>query len=111
MDQINFTDFEKVEMRVGQIVESEKVEGSEKMLRFGVDFGPMGRKSVFSGIGKWFEPEEFINKKTAFVVNITPKKIMGQDSEAMILAADETASGKPGLIFFDEEVINGTRII
>ncbi len=111
MGQISIEAFFEVEIRVGEIVEAGKVDGSEKLLKMTVDFGEIGKRQVFTGIGKWFAPETFVNKKTAFVTNITPKPIMGQLSEAMILAAEETENEPPKLIFVDQEIRNGSRVI
>ena len=87
---ISYNDFSKIEMRVGEIVEAVKVDGSEKLIRMVVDLGPeLGKKVVFSGIYKWYKPEELLNKKTVFVVNVEPKAVMGELSEAMILGAEE----------------------
>jgi methionyl-tRNA synthetase len=108
MDLIKYDDFAKVDFRVGQIIEIIKVENSEKLLRMRVDFGELGIKIVFSGIYSWYKPEELLNKKTVFVVNIEPKKIMNELSEAMIFAAGdgETTS----ILWLDKEVTNGTKV-
>ena len=87
MDQIKYDDFAKVEFRVGEIKEAIEVEGSEKLLRLQVDFGEENLRTVFSGIKKWYFPNDLIGKKTVFVTNITPRKIMGEESQAMIFAA------------------------
>ena len=86
MDLINFDDFAKVEFRVGEIRECKKVEESEKLLRMEVDFGEEKLRVVFAGIAKNYEPDELIGKKTVFVANVKPRKIMGELSEAMIFA-------------------------
>ena len=86
MEQISYADFAKVEFRVGEIVEAKNVEESEKLIRMIVDFGQeLGQKIVFSGIRHWYSPLDLLNKKTVFVINISPKKIMGEESGAMIL--------------------------
>jgi methionyl-tRNA synthetase len=105
---IKYDDFAKVDFRVGQIIEVSKVEGSEKLIKMKVDFGEIGIKMVFSGIYKWYKPEDLVNKKTVFVVNIEPKKVMGELSEAMIFAAGdgETTS----VLWIDKDVANGTKV-
>ena len=87
MDAIKYDDFAKVEFKIGEIKEAIEVEGSEKLLRLQVDFGEEKLRNVFSGIKKWYKPEDIIGKKTVFVTNIIPRKIMGELSEAMIFAA------------------------
>jgi methionyl-tRNA synthetase len=90
MDQIKYTDFAKIEFLIGEIKEAIEVEGSEKLLRFQVDFGEEKLRTVFSGIKKWYSPADLVGKKTVFVTNICPRKIMGEESEAMIFAASFT---------------------
>ncbi len=87
MDQIEYDDFAKVEFKIGEIKEAIEVEGSEKLLKLQVDFGEKSLRTVFSGIKKWYQPKDLINKKTVFVTNIKPRKMMGEISEAMIFAA------------------------
>lgn len=91
MDQIKYDDFAKVEFKVGEIKEAIEVEGSEKLLRLQVDFGEENLRTVFSGIKKWYSPADLVGKKTVFVTNICPRKIMGEESDAMIFAASTEA--------------------
>ena len=86
MDQIKYDEFAKVEFKIGEIKEAVEVEGSEKLLRLQVDFGEEKLRVVFAGIAKNYEPDELIGKKTVFVTNVKPRKIMGELSEAMIFA-------------------------
>ena len=111
MEQITYADFAKVEFRVGEIVEAINVEGSEKLIRMIVDFGQdLGQKVVYSGIRHWYSPTDLLNKKTVFVVNIAPKKIMGEESGAMIFAAEDEANDKLSILMLDEELPNGTKV-
>ena len=88
MEEINYADFAKVEFKIGEIKEAIKVEGSEKLLRMRVDFGEETERTIFSGIQKYYEPDYLIGKKTVFVTNVKPRKMMGELSEAMIFAAE-----------------------
>ncbi len=110
MDQIEFSDFAKVDFRVGEILEAEKVEASNKLIKMLVDFGEAGKKTVFSGIFQWYTPEELVNKKTIFVINIKPKAILGEESGAMIFAAEDEATKVISLLFLDKEVKNGSKV-
>lgn len=89
---ITIEDFAKVEMRAGKVLSAEPVEGSEKLLKLSVDFGSAsaegfgGTKQVLSGIAKFISPEEITGVICAFVTNLEPREIMGQKSEAMIMA-------------------------
>jgi len=108
MDQISYDDFAKIDFRVGEIVETEEVEGSDKLIKMKVDLGQLGEKQVLSGIRKWYKPEELVGKKTVFVVNLPIRLIMGQESEAMIFSAED--KNNMSAIVLDKEVENGSRV-
>ncbi len=109
MELINYDDFAKVEFRIGEIKEAQAVEGSEKLIRLVVDFGKeLGERIVFSGIKKWYQPEELINKKTVFVVNMVPKKIMGEESQAMIFGAEN--GDDMSILLLDKDLDNGSKV-
>lgn len=115
MELINYADFAKVEFRVGEIIEAEDVEKSEKLLRLLVNFGDeLGQKIVYSGIKQWYSPADLLNKKTVFVVNMIPKKIMGEVSKAMIFAASADATASQGeklsILILDKELPVGTKV-
>jgi methionyl-tRNA synthetase len=103
-DLINFDDYSKIEIRVGQIVAAEVPEGSNKLIQFRVDFGAeIGQKTIFSGIKEWYTPEELVGVKTMWVVNLAPKKTPFGDSEGMLFACD-TREGKPYIVRVGDEV-------
>ncbi len=111
LTMIDYVDFAKVEFRVGEIVEAKRVEGSEKLLKFLVDFGlELGKKVVFSGIAKYYSPEYLLNKKTVFVVNIKPKKVMGELSEAMIFGASPEDMSQMSILLLDKEMPLGAKV-
>jgi len=117
MDQIKYDDFAKVEFMIGEIKEAIEVEGSEKLLRLRVDFGEENFRTVFSGIKKWYKPEDIVGKKTVFVTNITPRKIMGEESQAMIFAASAEAPASQGepteivsLLLPDQDLPVGSKV-
>lgn len=85
---ISFDDFAKVELRVGTILEAEEVEGSEKLIKQIVDFGELGKRQILSGIKQWYKPSQLVGKQFVYVVNLEPRKMMGLESEGMILATD-----------------------
>jgi methionyl-tRNA synthetase len=101
-------------VRVGTIVGAEVPEGSEKLIKFRIDFGELGEKIIFSGILQWFKAEELVGVQTTFVVNLAPRK-MGNfgESEGMLFAADAVINGEkqPILVKFEMPLINGTRLI
>ena len=111
MDQITYGDFAKIEFRVGEIVEATNVEESEKLIRMVVDFGDeVGKKIVFSGIRRWYQPEDLLNKKTVFVVNMIPKKIMGEESGAMIFGAETENGETMSILILEKQLPPGTKV-
>lgn len=108
---ITYDEFAKAEFRIGQIVSANKVEGSEKLLKLLVDFGmELGKKTVFSGIAKYYQPEQLLNKKTVFVVNVKPKKIMGELSEAMIFGASSDDMSEMAILLLDKDMSVGAKV-
>ena len=86
-DYIEFEDFEKLDIRVGKVIECEKVKKSKKLLRFLLEVGSEKRQ-ILSGISQYHEPEELIGKNVLFIANLKPRKIMGLESNGMILSAE-----------------------
>ncbi len=76
----------KMDIRVGTVLECEKVKKSNKLLRFRIDDG-MGGRTILSGIAQYYEPEELVGKQVCFIANFPPRKMMGQESQGMILSA------------------------
>jgi methionyl-tRNA synthetase len=87
-DQIQFEDFSKMDIRIATILAAEKVEKSKKLLKLQVDTG-LDRRTVMSGIAEHFQPEELIGKQVTLLANLAPRKIMGVESQGMILMAED----------------------
>ncbi len=104
---ITFDDFEKVELRVGTVLEAEEVEGSEKLIKQIVDFGELGQRQILSAIKQWYKPTQLVGKQFVYVTNLEPRKMMGLDSEGMILATD---TAKPIILKPSSKVPAGTKI-
>jgi len=107
MENINFEEFQKIDLRVGKIIEAEKIEGTDKLLKLKVDLGEEERQLV-AGIAKFYQPEDLIGKEIVVVANLEPKILRGIESQGMLLAAD--VEGKPVLLKPDQEVPPGTKI-
>lgn len=90
---IQFSDFDKIDLRIGKIITCQRKEGSEKLLRLNVDFGDEGLRTILSGIAQFFTPEELVGKSFVFVINLAPRRMMGEESQGMILAADSDSIG------------------
>ncbi len=87
---ITIDDFKKVEIKIGEIVSVENIEGSDKLLKLKVNFGSEERQ-VLSGIKAYFpDPQVLVGKRCPFVTNLAPRMMMGLESQAMILAAGGT---------------------
>ena len=107
METINFDEFKKVELKIAKIIEAERVEGSEKLLKLKVDLGSEQRQ-IIAGIGKSYTPENLINKEITIVVNLEPRMLMGLESQSMVLAA--SSENGPVLLFPEKEVPPGAAI-
>ena len=85
--EVSFEDFEKLDIRVGHILNCEKVKKSKKLLKFTIDDGTGTERTICSGIAAYYEPENLIGKDVLFVANFAPRKMMGIESQGMILSA------------------------
>ena len=107
-DTIVFDDFMKLDLRVGTILEAEKVEKSNKLLKFLVDTG-VDKRTILSGIAKHYSPDEMVGKQVTIVANLAPRKMMGTESQGMILMAED-AEGNLRLIEPNEAVNPGSTV-
>lgn len=107
-EDIVFDDFMKLDLRVGTIIEAKKVEKSNKLLQFLVDTG-IDQRTILSGIAKQYDPAEMIGKQVTIIANLAPRKMMGVESQGMILMAED-AEGNLRLIQPNEAVNPGSVI-
>ena len=107
-DEINYEEFSKVDLRVGEIIKAEEVEGADKLLKLDVDIGELGKKEIFAGIKKFYNPDSLIGLKAIIVVNLKPKTMKFGTSSGMALAAD--SDGKIIIINADKSIINGSKV-
>ena len=107
-DEINFDDFMKLDMRVGTIIEAEKMPKSDKLLKLLIDTG-VDKRTVLSGIAKHYQPEEVIGQQVCVLVNLAPRKMMGVESQGMVLMAENT-EGKLAFMQPDKDINNGGQI-
>ncbi len=107
-EYIDYEDFKKVEIRTGEIIEVEEIPTSEKLLKLKVSFGEEERQ-ILSGIKNYFDdPQELLGKKLPFVTNLKPRKMMGFESEGMILAVNDTENFS--LLEISSKIKNGSPI-
>ncbi len=105
---ISIDDFSKIHLKVAEIISAEKLEKSEKLLKLKVKLDSEERQ-VIAGIAKSYNPEELINKKVVMVANLKPAKLMGQESQGMILAVQDE-KGNLNVLSVDKSVRSGTRV-
>jgi len=107
-EEITYNDFDKLDIRVGRVVEAKSTDWSEKLLEFVVDFGQeIGRRTIYSGIKKDYDPDFFKDRMYIFVVNLAEKK-MGQGvSQGMMLMVDDS---KPYPIEIIDPVKEGSQV-
>ena len=107
-DEIQFDDFSKIDLRTATILEAEKVEKADKLLKFKVDTG-VDIRTVVSGVAESFSPEELVGKQVMILLNLAPRKIRGIESQGMFLLTTKP-DGKLSFVTPDETVENGIEI-
>ncbi|MHA8072553.1 methionine--tRNA ligase [Aquirufa ecclesiirivi] len=107
-ETIDFESFAKMDIRIGQVIAAEKMEKSKKLLKLTVDDG-IRQRTILSGIAEHFQVEEVIGRKVTFLANLAPRKMMGLESEGMILMA-EGQDGKLSFIQPDMGIWNGASV-
>ena len=106
--KISIDDFMKVELRVAKVLEAEAVPKSKKLVKLKVDTGT-DQRTIVAGIAEAYQPEQLVGRTVVIVANLRPAKLMGVESNGMVLAASPDG-GKPILIGFDEPMVPGTRV-
>ncbi|AMB99540.1 methionine--tRNA ligase [Aerococcus urinaehominis] len=107
--QIKYDAFDKVELKVAEIIDCDFVAGADKLLKFRLDAGDEGHRQILSGIREFYpEPERLIGKKVCIVANLKPRKMKGEISQGMILSAEH--EGQLSLVFAPSEAANGSVI-
>jgi methionyl-tRNA synthetase len=105
--EVPYEDFAKLELKIGKVIQVEDIPGSNKLLKLTVDFGDE-KRIIVAGIKQQYKPEDLLNKKFVFVTNLQRKKIMGIESQGMILAAED--NGTIALLQPIKDVKEGSKI-
>ena len=105
---IEFDDFTKVDIRVATVIEAEKIPKSDKLLKLKVDTG-LDQRTILSGISKFYSPDEILNKKVMVLINLKPRKMMGFESQGMLLLAEDS-DGNLSLMQPDSDILNGAVV-
>ena len=106
--EITFDDFKKIDIRIGEVEEAEQIPESRNLLILIVDFGFEKRQCV-AGILNYYEPEELVGKKFAFLMNLQRRKLMGIESQCMILAAEDN-TGNVALVTIEKDIAAGSKV-
>ena len=108
-DPIAFEDFQKLDIRVGTVLECTKVPKADKLLQFRLDDG-LGGRTIISGLAEHYAPEELVGKQVCFIANLPPRKLRGIESEGMILSALDAETGRLRVITPEQGVAPGSEV-
>lgn len=113
-DQIVFTDWEKLDIRLGTIMEATEPEWSNKLIELHVDFGEsVGQRTIFTGLKKWYSAEHFVGKQGLFLINLPPRKMGEGESQGMFLSLsspNSDSNSTPTVLLFDDIGANGSVV-
>ena len=111
MEQVDFSDWEKIDLRVGKILKVEDIEGADKLYKLQVDLGKeLGKRTLCAGIKKYYSKEELKGKKIVVFANLKPRMLRGIESQGMLLAASDKDDEKVVLISPEDDIEVGSKI-
>jgi len=106
--EIPFDEFQKLDLRIGKIIEANQIPNSRNLIRMTVDFGTEKRQAV-AGLLQWYKPEQLVGKKGAFILNLQRRKMMGVESQCMIFAAEDE-KGNVVVLQPEKDIAEGSKI-
>jgi len=106
--EIPFDEFQKLDLRIGKIVEANQIPGSRNLIRMIVDFGNEKRQAV-AGLLQWYKPEDLVGRKCAFILNLQRRKMMGVESQCMVFAAEDD-KGNVVVLQPEKDIAIGSKI-
>ncbi len=107
-EEISFAEFEKLDLRVGKIIEATPIPNSKKLIKIMVDFGTEKRQAI-AGLLKFYTPEQLVEKKCVFLLNLQRRVIAGVESQCMVLAAEDIA-GNVSVLMPEKDIAEGSKI-
>lgn len=110
MEQIEYSDFKKLEMRVEKIIKVERVPRTEKLYKLQVDVGSEQTRQIVTSLVPYYKEEELLNQKIVVLTNLKPTKFAGELSEGMLLCAEKEDGTECVLLTTEKEIDTGTRI-
>ena len=109
MEEIQYEDFAKLDIRIGTVIAAELVPETDKLIKCTVDFGEeLGQRTIVSGIAQWKKPEELVGRQFPYIVNLAPRMLRGVESQGMLLAASD--GGGVALLAPERTLPTGTRL-
>ena len=111
-EKVDFDTFCKSDFRAVKVKDCQRVKKSDKLLRFTLDDGTGVDRQILSGIAKWYAPEELVGKTLVAIVNLPPRKMMGQESQGMLISAVHTEKGEEclNLLMVDDKIPAGAKL-
>lgn len=106
--EVSFEEFQKLDIRVGKILEANQIPGSRNLIRMIVDFGTEKRQAV-AGLLQWYKPEQLVGKKGVFILNLQRRKLMGIESQCMIFAAEDD-KGSVVILQPEKDIAEGSKV-
>jgi methionine--tRNA ligase beta chain len=106
--EISFEEFQKLDLRIGKILEANQIPGSRNLIKMTVDFGTEKRQAV-AGLLQWYKPQDLVGKKCAFILNLQRRKLMGVESQCMVFAAEDDKSNVV-VLQPEKDIAEGSRI-
>jgi methionyl-tRNA synthetase len=105
---IPFEEFQKLDLRIGKIIEASQIPGSRNLIKMIVDFGTEKRQAV-AGLLQYYKPENLVGKKGAFILNLQHRKMMGVESQCMIFAAEDSKNNVV-ILQPEKDIAEGSKI-
>jgi len=106
--EISFEEFQKLDLRIGKIIEASQIPTSRNLIRMMVDFGTEKRQAV-AGLLQWYKPQDIVGKKCVFILNLQKRKVMGVESQCMILAAEDD-EGNVVVLQPEKDIAEGSKV-
>jgi len=107
-EEVTFDEFQKLDLRIGKIIEVTQIPNSKKLIKIIVDFGSEKRQAV-AGLLKYYQPEELVGKKCVFLLNLQKRMLAGEESQCMVLAAEDS-EGKVTVLVPEKDIVEGSKI-
>jgi methionyl-tRNA synthetase len=106
--EITLEEFQKLDLRIGKITEANQIPNSRNLIRIMVDFATEKRQAI-AGLLQWYKPQDLLGKKCVFILNLKKRKVMGVESQCMILAAEDN-EGNVTVLQPEKDVTEGSKI-